>query len=128
MNVQVWNDKDIDHVEKWAGKTLTIPAKGFIEMDADEAHEFRCQFYPPYIDAGGNQLKSSFKRIRIVAPKKEEVKTEKEVKHICNSCNYDALTEKGLEDHLLARHLDELTDPKVADEIKKKVGRPPKAS
>ena len=124
MKVQVWNDKDMDHSEKWQGKLLNIPAKGFIEMEADEAHDFKCQFYPPYVDANGVQLKSSFKRIRIVGDIK---KVESNLDLKCNACNYQAPTKESLEDHVIAKHADQATDKDFQDEIKKKAGRSNKA-
>lgn len=105
---------------------VVIPANSYIEMEEDAAHDFKYAFFPPYVDGGGTQLKSSYKKIRIVKPKVQEAK--KESKLLCNACNYEAPTDQALEDHLMARHLDQLTDPKAADEIKKKAKHPHKAS
>ncbi len=42
--VKVWNDNTFDHVDKFKGKEISIPAGTFIEMDyfdAVDSYEFR---------------------------------------------------------------------------------------
>lgn len=63
--VKVWNDNDLDFRQDYKGNVVFIPAKGFIEMDWDEAIAFKSYPYPMQFDGMGQQLKSSFKMIRV---------------------------------------------------------------
>jgi len=47
MHVKVWNDNTFDHKEDFKGASLVIPAGGFIEMEYEEAIDFKGQFTPP---------------------------------------------------------------------------------
>lgn len=63
---QVWNDNTYPHKESFRGSDISIPPKGFVEMDYDDAVEFKCQFTPIKTDGEKNPLPESFKMIRVV--------------------------------------------------------------
>lgn len=69
---QVWNDNVHPHTETFKEKVFSIPPRSFIEMDYDEAVEFKCQFTPIKTDGEKNPLPESFKMIRVVAITKPE--------------------------------------------------------
>jgi hypothetical protein len=71
---QVWNDNVHPHTETFKGTVVTIPPKSFVEMDYDEAVEFKCQFTPIKTDGEKNPLPESFKMIRVVPL--DKVKTD----------------------------------------------------
>lgn len=63
---QVWNDNVHPHTERFKDREISIPAKSFIEMDYDDAIEFKCQFTPIKTDGEKNPLPEGFKMIRVV--------------------------------------------------------------
>lgn len=63
--VKVWNDNDVDFTQLYKDNRITIPAKGFIEMEWDEAISFKSYPHAMAFDGMGQQLKSSFKMIRV---------------------------------------------------------------
>jgi hypothetical protein len=65
MQARVWNDNTYPHTETFKEKTITIAPKSHIEMDYDEAKEFKSKFTPIKTDGEGNPLPESFKMIRI---------------------------------------------------------------
>ena len=69
MQVKVWNDSDIDHVEEFRGKTIVIPAKQFVEMGRAEANKFISQFSPVSMNGAGKHVRP--KDIRIEKPAEE---------------------------------------------------------
>jgi hypothetical protein len=64
--VKVWNDNRYEHKEKFKGKEIVIPAGGAIEMDFEEAIEFKGQFTPV---VAGKDAERHFKKIRVEWPK-----------------------------------------------------------
>lgn len=63
--VKVWNDNSVDFTQLYKGDRVTIPAKGFIEMEWDEAISFKSYPHAMAFDGMGQQLPSSFKVIRV---------------------------------------------------------------
>jgi hypothetical protein len=82
--VKVWNDnlknldpktgKPLPHVEVFKGETLTIPAGECIEMDWEEAMEFKGQFFPMVLRGDGTHDPKGFKMIRVERPAEPVVK------------------------------------------------------
>jgi hypothetical protein len=62
---RVWNDNVHPHTERFKERDIVIPPKAFIEMDYDEAKEFRSQFTGIRTDGERNPLPTSFKMIRV---------------------------------------------------------------
>lgn len=63
---RVYNDNVHPHTEVFKEKTISIAAKSFIEMDYDDAIEFKSAFTPIKTDGEKNPLPTSFKMIRVV--------------------------------------------------------------
>lgn len=71
MQVKVWNDNIYDFKEpNFKGHPVVVPAKGFVEMDYEEAIEFQGKFssMPPE-DTQDSELPKYYKMIRIEQPK-----------------------------------------------------------
>lgn len=79
--VKVWNDHDRDHVEKFKGETIRIPAGGYIEMDYIDAHDFKGQFFGMRMLGPNNPDPACFKKIRVEEPKEPVVKPDPNVLH-----------------------------------------------
>lgn len=62
---KVFNDNIYPYNETFKGEKISIPVKGFIEMDYDEAIEFRGAFSSIERDATGTPKPSSYKMIRV---------------------------------------------------------------
>lgn len=62
---RVWNDNVHPHTEVFKEKTITIAPKSFVEMDYDDAVEFKSAFTPIKTDGELNPKPESFKMIRI---------------------------------------------------------------
>jgi hypothetical protein len=104
MEVKVWNDNVHPFSQKWQDKVIKIPAKGFITMEADEAHDFKCSFAPVKFDADGNPTPETYKMIRVEYPTK---KVTTQSSHACHMCGYKGMNAKDLSDHAKVNHGDE---------------------
>lgn len=63
--VKVWNDNSHDFEGKFKDQVIKIPARGFIEMEYDEAHSFKSAPHPMQFDGMGQQRPESYKMIRV---------------------------------------------------------------
>lgn len=75
MQVKVWNDNVFDFTQRFKGSEVTVPAKGHIEMEFEEAVEFTGA-YSPMAPEDEPQPERFFKRIRYDQPTSHEVKAE----------------------------------------------------
>lgn len=66
--VKVWNDNQYPHTEKFKGKEITIQPGEFVEMEWEEAIEFKGQFTPIMVRGDGTHDPRSFKKIRVDRP------------------------------------------------------------
>lgn len=66
--VKVWNKNSLPHVETFKGDKIEIPAGGCIEMDWEDATEFKGQFFPMVINADGTHNPKGFKKIVVDRP------------------------------------------------------------
>jgi hypothetical protein len=103
---RVWNDNVHPHTERFKEKDIVIPPKAFIEMDYDEAKEFRSQFTGIRTDGERNPLATSFKMIRV-----EKVTTDpaKAVDLICHATGKRAANEAELA-AMNAEHIGQLEE------------------
>jgi hypothetical protein len=113
--VRVYNDNVFDHVEKFKGTMLKIPTKGFIEMDREDAVQFKSQFRAPIYDKGGIQTRESMKMIRLEKMGAEEVKQEPEF--VCQKCGFQAKSQAGLAAHIRANHVESMIDDDAKKEL-----------
>ncbi len=79
--VKVWNDNTHDHTEKFKDKILTVPAKGYIEMEYLDAVDFKGQYTPIKLLGTGAQDPAGFKMIRVEPPKEDLFTEDKNVFH-----------------------------------------------
>ena len=130
MKVKVWNDNTTAWNEKFKGEDVKIPAKGYIEMEFYEAHEFKGQFSPIKVKGDGTQDTASFKMIRVEKMDQDaSVEDEGEEIFPCNSCKKVFTTEAALVKHSDAQHSDQVvTDFQAEKEIPRKRGRPAKVT
>lgn len=106
--VRVYNDNIHPYTEHFKGEDLEIAPKCYIEKDFYDAVELLGTYSPIKTDGGGQQIATSFKKLRIVRP--AEFKLEESKKILCNSCGEKFNTADLLEDHVLASHLDQMID------------------
>jgi hypothetical protein len=121
MKVRVWNDNTYPHTEMFKGDRIHIPAKQYVEMEFYEAHEFKGQYTAIKRDFDGNPVPESYKMIRI--EKIEGAAAQDAPKVSCQACGKSFLSQHDLDDHIDAEHLDQISDPEVAQ---KRRGRPRK--
>jgi len=62
---KVWNDNHLPFKQKFKDDLIEIPAKGYIEMEYDEAVAFKSSPFPMKFDGMGQQKPESFKMIRV---------------------------------------------------------------
>lgn len=72
--VKVWNDNEFEHRERFKGVELVIAPGASIEMDYEEAVEFKGQFTPPRVGGDDAPDPRFFKMIRVEQPKVIEPK------------------------------------------------------
>lgn len=127
---KVWNENDLPHTEMFKGDKITIPAKGYVVMQRDDAIAFRGSFVAPVI-VDGNADPRTFKKIRLEKIEGgAEVKANARAEPICQACKYQASSEKDLAEHVQAMHSDSIVvDEQAEKEIEaRKRGRPAKAA
>ena len=118
---KVYNDNRYPYKENFKGEIIEIPPKGFIEMDYEDAIQFKCAFpniITPDFDGAGNQKESSYKMIRV-----EGTPTLAPEAFVCQECGDELANQDALDKHIDRNHLDQLMDPKVADERRKTTRR-----
>lgn len=111
MKVKVWNDNKYDHTEPFKGKTLTIKAGEFIEMDYDEAVEFKGQFTPPRLGGDDAPDPRFFKMIRVEKPPVVELRPEDNLR--CHADGSVAATQAELIAKLLEFAPQRASDPEA---------------
>ena len=66
--VKVWNNNVHPFTQEFKSNKITIPPQAYIEMDYEEAVEFKGKFSPIITDGDGNPLPESFKMIKVERP------------------------------------------------------------
>lgn len=114
MQVKVWNDNVHDFSDaNFKGEKIHIPSKGYIEMEFNEANEFRCK-YSPMVDSGdGTQDPRSYKIIRIEKPESAKL-VATPAGFPCQACGKTYESTGMLNLHIDENHLDALEDQDVA--------------
>ena len=122
MQVRVWNDNTYPHTEEFKGEKITIPSKGSILMEWNEAHEFKGRYTPIIKDGGGQPIPQSFKMIRIEKIDAQSPE-EKTPGFPCQACGKVYESQGVLDVHIDEQHLEAMADQEVAQ---KRRGRPRK--
>ena len=119
MKVRIVNNNVFDHVEKFRGDTVRIPAGGFIEMEREDAVLFKSNFFPPKFNGNGLQTPESMKMLKLepIPDKKQapEIPVDKDL--VCQACGFVAKTPAGLKSHIRANHASEMIDDDARKEI-----------
>lgn len=128
MQVRVYNDNKIDHVENFKGQSFNIPAGGYIEMEREDAVLFRGQFFPPKFNKSGIQEIESMKMIRIqpIVEQAEESKLEKKEQSkktelVCMKCGFEAKSKAGLSAHIRSNHTASMVDDDAKEALIKEL-------
>ena len=81
MKVKVWNDNKYPHSESFKGQVIAIEPGGFVEMDFEDAVDFKGQFTAPRLDGNDAPDPRYFKMIRHDWPNAPVVKADPLVCH-----------------------------------------------
>ncbi len=118
MKVKVWNDNKYPHSETFKGQLITIEAGGFVEMEFEDAVDFKGQFTAPRLDGNDAPDPRFFKMIRHEWPSGPIVKADPLVCHADGSKAESAaelLTRLASYSHLAVKDAD--AEKAKADEI-----------
>ena len=66
--VKVWNNNVHPFTQDFKSQKISIPPQAYIEMDYEEAVEFKGKFSPIITDGDGNPLPESYKMIKVERP------------------------------------------------------------
>jgi hypothetical protein len=122
MLVRVVNDNVHPYTEKYRGRTIHIPPKGFVEMDMNEASHFLgTNPGTAQVDASGIPKPESYKMLRIVRPEDLEAEVAAESKKwICMADGKEFPTQEALEAHVEANYMDDMVDEKAKEKLSAK--------
>ena len=79
--VKVWNDHNLEHVEKFKNQEIRIPPGGHILMDYIDAVDFRGQFFGMRMRGPNDPDPRFFKKIRVEEPAEPVVKADPNMMH-----------------------------------------------
>ena len=94
--VKIWNDGNNEHIEKFKGDIIKIPAKSFVEMGRADGVNFLGQYCPVVRDGAGNQTREKRLRMEWIEPAN---KSAAKVEHKCMLCAQDFKSAKALAKH-----------------------------
>jgi hypothetical protein len=113
---KVWNDNSFPFTQKYQDQIINVPAKGYVEMPWDDAHQFLGLFFQPVYDGMGQQKPDSFKMLRVEGQSPQaQAQTQ-----VCAACGDEFTSEDRLNAHIDRHHLDEMEDQKLAQKRKVK--------
>ena len=117
--VKLWNDNKFSFEQEFKGEKIRIEAGGYVEMDYDDAVQFKSMYSPPQYDGGGNQLPESYKMIRVDGHAPHVLQES----HVCTCCGDKFATAAELTSHVDKNHLDQMEDTKEADKRRKSASK-----
>ena len=112
---KVWNDNIYPYTEVFKKKTITIAPKSYVEMEYEDAVDFRGQFTPVELDGAGVPKPTSYKMIRV--EKIPETFVEKPTEIACQACGMRQVSMEALSDHIKAHHVESMVDKDAKDEL-----------
>jgi hypothetical protein len=118
--VKVWNDNFLPFEQRFKGEKIRIEANSFIEMEHDDAVQFKSYPHAMKFDGMNQQDPSSFKKIRIDG---RPVATDDKV--VAYRCQRDGTLHPSKE--ALEAHIASLGDDAFADDEGKKIARAKRA-
>jgi hypothetical protein len=120
--VRVWNDNVHPYEEVFKGDKIFIPSKQFIEMDENEAIQFKGTFKSPVLNVDGVHMPEGFKMIRV-----EKILNDSSAIKVdelqCVACKYKAESKADLAEHLKTHSDQILIDEIAEEELKSKKGK-----
>ncbi len=116
--VEVWNDNDLPFEQVFKDKKVLIGAKKKIAMDFEEAVEFKSAFFPPRADGSGQQMKSSYKMIRIGKQLTDDEAEKERQLYVCEMDGKQFDSQAALDTHIDENYLDSLVDQDLATKRK----------
>lgn len=127
MIVKVVNDNVHPYTEKFKGNVISIPPKGHVEMDHNEAAQFLGS-NPGIARTLGNGLQDpkTYKMLRIEPLGQKPAADAKTKEFVCMACNKDLVSKKALEEHIETEHVEAMVDEDAKEKVKRKPGRPKK--
>ena len=122
MLVRVVNDNVYPYTEKYRGKTVHIPPKGYVEMDFNEASHFLgTNPGTAQVDTSGIPKPESYKMLRIVRPEDIEQEVVPPSKRfVCMADGQEFPTQEALEAHVAANYMDDMVDEKAKEKLSQK--------
>jgi hypothetical protein len=121
MLVRVVNDNVYPYSEKYRGKMINIPPKGFVEMDFNEASHFLgTNPGTAEVDAGGSPKPESYKMLRIERPDQTKAAVPESKKWVCMADGREFPTQSALEAHVAENYMDDMVDEKAKEKLKAK--------
>lgn len=120
--VKVWNDNVHPYNEEFRDQKISIPPKGFIVMDKDEAETFQGTYAPMKKDGDGNDIPEGYKMIRIEALSAEDLAPKESPKFTCMIDGKSFDTQAELNAHMKANYSDlkPIVDEAAEEAIKTK--------
>jgi uncharacterized C2H2 Zn-finger protein len=112
---RVYNDNKFMFEQEFKGEKITILAGDFVEMDYDDAIQFKSMYYPPKFDGSGVQKPESYKMLRVVG----QPPNMESSGFVCAACGDKFATETELDSHVNKNHLNEMEDVKEAEKRRK---------
>jgi hypothetical protein len=116
LKAKIWNDHTKDYSEKFKDEMVTIPAKQFVVMEKPDADQFMGQYVPIQRDGQGKDLSLKMLRLEVIpadAPQSGQ-------SFACMACNKAMPTEKELQQHIAANHIEQMAEEEAKEEVKKK--------
>lgn len=114
----------LTHKERFRGDMIEIPAGSFVEMDYEDAVQFRGQYFPIVMTETQGQDPKSMKVIELVGPTGPAAQDTKERVYICHMDGKEFSSKQALEQHLkekygdVERVVDETLDEAIDSEMK----------
>ena len=118
---KVWNDNVHPFSQKFNGELITIPPKGYVEMDFYDAHSFKSKGSPMAKDGMGQQDPKSFKMLRVEGKLSPEDKVIAYKSHVDGSLH---ASKEALEDY--EKQFDHMKVATTEERVVNKGGRPKK--
>lgn len=110
---RVWNDNDKPYSEKFEDNLITIPAKGYVEMDKADAIKFVSAWIPIKRLDDGTPLNPKMLRTEFMPEKPVE-------KILCQMCKEEFQTNKELSLHSELKHAEDMVDENARKDVRKR--------
>lgn len=113
----------LTHTEKFKDRTIVIKAGDFVEMDYEEAVEFKSQYFPMKFGPDEVQLPESFKMIEIVPIADPVAERDGKESFVCQLTGKKFGSASELEQHLKQFRDLIVTDEEGEKEVQRRKGK-----